>query len=276
VKAPAWRELLAYAPPPDRLAGRVLLVTGAARGLGRAVARSLAAHGAGVVLLDKDRAGLETLYDEIVADAGPEPALYPMDLRGATPDDHADVAARVGDALGRLDGLVHVAGVLGTLTSIESYDPLAWAEVFQVNVHAPFLLTRACLPLLRAAPDASVVFTSAAAGRRGRAYWGAYAASLHALEGLARVLADELETTAPVRVNSLDPGPVRTSLRAAAYPSENPAGVPAPEALTGPYLFLSGPDARGLSGAALGPPPDAPGTGPDPGPGPCPDPCPDP
>lgn len=240
-----------YAPRADLLAGRVILVTGAGAGIGRAVSLAFAAHGATVILLGRTVARLEGVYDEIVAAGGPQPAIYPMDLEGATPDDHADLADNVAAELGRLDGLLHNAGLLGTLTPIEHYDPVEWLRVIQVNLNAPFLLTRACLPLLKAAPDASVLFTSSGVGRRGRAYWGAYSVSKFGIEGLMQILADELEENSTVRVNSLNPGRVRTAMRAAAYPAENPRELPAPADVVTPYLYLMGPDSIGVRGEAL-------------------------
>lgn len=240
-----------YAPRADLLAERVILVTGAGDGIGRAVSLALASHGATVVLLGRTTRKLEAVYDEILAAGGPTPAIYPMDLEGATPDDHHDLAENVGSQLGRLDGLLHNAGLLGTLTPIEHYDPVEWLRVIQVNLNAPFILTQACLPLLKRAPDASILFTSSGVGRRGRAYWGAYCVSKFGVEGLMQVLADELEANSTVRVNSLNPGRVRTAMRAAAYPAENPDLLLTPADIVTPYLYLMGPDSVGVRGQAL-------------------------
>jgi NAD(P)-dependent dehydrogenase (short-subunit alcohol dehydrogenase family) len=240
-----------YSPSPDLLAERVILVTGAGDGIGRAVSLAFAAHGASVILLGRTVRKLEEVYDRVVHDGGPEPAIYPMDLEGAGPDDHEQLADRVGEEFGRLDGLLHNAGRLGTLTPLEHYEPDEWLRVIQVNLNAPFLLTRACLPLLKRSGDASIVFTSSSVGRRGRAYWGAYSASKFGVEGLMQVLADELENDSRVRVNSINPGRVRTAMRAAAYPAENPAELCAPEDIVLPYLYLFGSDGRGVHGQAL-------------------------
>jgi len=240
----------AYQAPPELLASRVILVTGAGSGIGRAVSLAFARHGATVVLLGRTVRKLEAVYDEIVAEGGPEPAIYPMDLLGAAAAHHQELGFKLDAEFGRLDGLLHNAGLLGALSPIEHYEGETWANVVQVNLNAAFLLTRACLPLLRHAPDASLVFTSSSVGRRGRAYWGAYAASKFAVEGLMQVLADELANTS-VRANSLNPGRVRTAMRAAAYPGEDPSSVPAPEDIVSAYLFLMGPDSRGVTGRAL-------------------------
>jgi NAD(P)-dependent dehydrogenase (short-subunit alcohol dehydrogenase family) len=240
-----------YAPRADLLAGRTILVTGAGDGIGKAVSSACAAHGATVILLGRTVAKLETVYDDIVAAGGPQPAIYPMDLEGATPDDHRQLAENVASQLGRLDGLLHNAGSLGSLTPIAHYDPVEWLRVIHVNLNAPFLLTQSCLPLLERASDASVVFTSSGVGRRGRAYWGAYGASKFGVEGLMQILADELEENSTVRVNSLNPGRVRTAMRAAAYPAENPAELLTPAEIVAPYLYLMGPDSAGVHGQAL-------------------------
>lgn len=240
-----------YTPRGDLLGGRVILVTGAGDGIGRAVSLAFAAHGATVVLLGRTTAKLEAVYDEIAAAGGPQAAIYPLDLEGATPDDHRQLAQSVESQLGRLDGLLHNAGLLGSLTPIERYDPVEWLRVIHVNLNAPFLLTQSCLPLLRRAPDASIVFTSSGVGRRGRAYWGAYSASKFGIEGLMQILADELEENSAVRVNSLNPGRVRTAMRAAAYPAEDPAELLTPADIVAPYLYLMGPDSLGVRGQAL-------------------------
>lgn len=240
-----------YTPRADLLAGRTILVTGAGDGIGKAVSSAFAAHGATVILLGRTVVKLEAVYDAIVAAGGPQPAIYPMDLEGATPDDHRQLAENVASQLGRLDGLLHNAGLLGSLTPIAHYDPVEWLRVIQVNLNAPFLLTQSCLPLLERAPEASIVFTSSGVGRRGRAYWGAYGASKFGVEGLMQILADELEENSTVRVNSLNPGQTRTAMRAAAYPAENPASLLTPADIVVPYLYLMGPDSVGVHGRAL-------------------------
>lgn len=239
-----------YKPSADLLRDRVILVTGAGTGIGRAVALAAAAHGATLVLLGRSQARLEETYDAIETAGHPQPALVPLNLETATVKDYEELAATLDREFGRLDGLLHNAGILGRLAPIDHYDPETWLKVCQVNLNAPFLLTRACLPLLRSPEQASVLFTSAEVGRQGRAYWGAYAASLAGVEGLVEVLADELENTA-IRVNSIDPGPVRTGLREEAYPAEDPTPLALPESVVGPYLYLLGPDGHGVHGRKL-------------------------
>lgn len=240
-----------YVAPPDLLAERVVLVTGAGTGIGRAAAMAFAEHGATVILLGRKRAQLERVYDDIEARGWPQSMIVECDLAHAGPDEYAVIAQMLEHEFGRLDGLLHNAAELGVLAPIEHYDPSSWNTVMQVNVTAPFLLTRACLALLQRENDASIVFTTADVGRRGRAYWGAYGTACFALEGLAQILADETAGNARVRVNTVDPGPVRTEFRAHAYPAEDPKTHPLPEEIMSVYLYLLGPDSRGVSGRAF-------------------------
>jgi NAD(P)-dependent dehydrogenase (short-subunit alcohol dehydrogenase family) len=205
-----------------------ILITGAAQGIGHASALALAARGATLILLDKDVQGLEQLYDAIEAAGGPEPALYPMDLAGATPVDYDELAERIVDQVGQLSGLLHNAAMLGVMSRIEDYDPQTWYKVMQTNLHAPMLLTQALLPVLCPCVTAQVLFCSDTVGRRPKAYWGAYAASKAGLEALMAVLADELEQR-PIQINSFDPGPTRTQLRNQSFPAEIHEQLQSPE-----------------------------------------------
>lgn len=245
------QTFLDYQARPDLLANKVILVTGAGDGIGRIAAKSCAAHGATVVLLGRTVKKLTSLYDEIEQAGGAQPAIYPMNLEGASPKDYSDLADSLQSAFGRLDGLLLNAAELGSLTPIEHYNIETWYKVMQVNLHANFLLTQACLPLLKTAPRASVVFSSSSVGRQGRAYWGAYAVSKFALEGLMQVLADELSSQTQVRVNSLNPGKCRTRMRAQAYPAEDQAQLVLPETLMPAYLYLLGDDSQSINGQSL-------------------------
>jgi len=240
-----------YFPKKDLLDARVILVTGAGADLGSAAARAFASHGATVVLLDHDVPALETVYDDILQMGAPEPAIYPMSLMGASPIHYEELVERVESEFNRLDGLLHAGAELGIPSPIEYYDAMQWAKVIRMNLHAPFLLTQACLPLLKRAEDASIVFTSDDVGRKGRAYWGAYGVSKFAIEGLIRIIADELETQPNLRVNGIDPGAVRTHLRATAYPAEDPMTLPLPNEIMSAYLFLMGRDSRSLNGVVV-------------------------
>jgi len=240
-----------YHPPKDLLAGRVVLVTGAGDGLGRAASLAYARHGAKVILAGRTQTKLEAVYDEILAEQLATPLLMPLDLAKAGMREFEQIAAAIDREFGRLDGLLHSAATLGTLTPLALYDLETWHRVMQINFNAAFLLTRACLGTLEKSPDASVIFTSSEMARQGRAYWGAYAAAGSALENLAQVWADELSTNTAIRMNTLDPGAVRSALRVRAYPGENPLTLPAPEDVMPMYLFLMGPDSRNTTGQAL-------------------------
>jgi len=191
---------------------------------------------------------LETVYDAIVAAGGPRPSIAPLDLERADANHYGALAEAVRNEFGRLDGLVHAAAALGERAPIEHYDVVKWLKVMHVNVNAAFIVTQALLPLLRLSQDASIVFTTSGVSVRGRAYWGAYAASKFAVEGLMQVLADEIDTTTGIRVNSVNPGPMRTLMRAAAFPGEVPATLPQPEQVLGPFLYLLGAESRGVTG----------------------------
>lgn len=245
-------QMYDYHPSSDLLAGRIILVTGAGRGIGEAAASTFAAHGATVLLLGRTESDLAALYDRIEAAGHPQPVVIPFDLESATPEQYAQLAAMIEREFGRLDGLLHNASIIGPRMALEQLPGLEFARVMQINVNAMFMLTQALLPLLRASEDASLVFTSSSVGRKGRAYWGAYGVSKFATEGLMQTLADELENTAPnVRANSVNPGGTRTGMRAQAFPAENPEVNPTPQEIMPVYLYLMGPDSKGVNGQAL-------------------------
>ncbi|AOE86437.1 YciK family oxidoreductase [Pseudomonas sp. TCU-HL1] len=240
-----------YSARPDLLKDRVILITGAGRGIGAAAARTFAAHGATVLLLGKTEASLNAVYDEIEAAGHPQPAVIPFNLETAQPHQYDELAATLEAEFGRIDGVLHNASILGPRTPIEQLSGDNFMRVMQVNVNAMFMLTSTLLPLLKLSRDGSVVFTSSSVGRKGRAYWGAYAVSKFATEGLMQVLADEVDGIANVRANSVNPGATRTSMRAQAYPGENPENNPEPAEIMPVYLYLMGPDSTGVNGQAF-------------------------
>ncbi|WP_022965496.1 YciK family oxidoreductase [Denitrificimonas caeni] len=239
-----------YTAPADLLKDRVILVTGAGRGIGAEAARTYAAHGATVLLLGKTEKRLNAVYDEIVAAGHSEPVVIPLDLEKAAPEAYQELAAMVESEFGRLDGLLHNASILGPRTPLEQLAGENFAKVMQINVNAMFMLNSAMLPLLRLSKDASVIFTSSSVGRKGRAYWGAYAVSKFATEGLMQVMADECDDTS-IRANSVNPGATRTDMRAHAYPGENPLNNPTPAEIMPVYLYLMGAESTGVTGQAL-------------------------
>jgi NAD(P)-dependent dehydrogenase (short-subunit alcohol dehydrogenase family) len=238
----------AYVPPPEALKDRVVLVTGASGGIGGELARSCAALGARVVLSGRNVKRLEAVYDAIRAAGGARPSIAPIDFEQADASQYAALANAVREEFGRLDGLAHVAGQLGERAPIEHHDVVAWMRVMHVNVNAAFILTQALLPLLRLSQDASVVFTTSGVSQHARAYWGAYAVSKFALEGMMQVLADETDTLTQIRANSVNPGKTRTAMRAKAYPGEDAESVPLPSQVMPTYLYLLGPASRGITG----------------------------
>ncbi|WP_237065452.1 YciK family oxidoreductase [Microbulbifer guangxiensis] len=237
-----------YSPAPDLLKDKVILVTGAGDGIGRIAARTFAAHGATVILLGRTTAKLEAVYDEIEEAGGPQPAIFPMDLNEARIETFEHFAEAVDQEFGRLDGILHNASVLGQRTPIVNYHYATWEQVMRVNVNAAFGLTKTLLPLLEKSDAGSIIFTGSGVGLKGRAFWGAYAVSKFATEGLMQVLADELDGVSNIRVNSINPGATRTNMRAAAYPAEDPNTVTRPQDIMPTYLYLMGDDSRGVSG----------------------------
>ncbi|MEE4244518.1 MAG: YciK family oxidoreductase [Kangiellaceae bacterium] len=223
--------------PNNALADKVIMVTGAGDGIGKEAAISYAKLGATVILVGRTTEKLEQVYDMIEQAGAPQPAIIPIDFEHLNEHNAQQIGEKIVEEFGRLDGLLHNASILGELTPIELYSESLWQKVMQVNLNACFLLTRFCLPALKAANAASIVFTSSGVGNNGRAFWGAYSVSKFATEGLAQVLADELDNT-NIRVNTINPGATRTSMRAKAFPGEDPASIKLPAELMPLYCYL--------------------------------------
>lgn len=240
-----------YQPRSDLLKDRVILVTGCSEGIGRACALACAVHGATVIISDQTEEDVADLYDQIVTSGLPEPAILPLNMETAGEEYCARMALTMHEEFGRLDGLVHCGAFTPFLSRIDDYDADEWERVIRINLTTPFLLTQACMPLLRQSRDASVVFTSDRVGRKGLAYWGAFAAAKFGIEGLMQTLAEETDSSSQIRANSIDPGVVRTGLRARLYPGENPYELPGPETIMDQYLYLLGPDSKGVTGQTL-------------------------
>lgn len=236
---------------PGCLTEKVLLVTGAGDGIGRACALAFAGLGATVILLGRTQDKLEAVYDEIKQRGGREPAMVPLNLAAAQPRDFAQLADMLDAEFHRLDGIVHCAAILGDITPMELYAPDTWLQVMQVNLNAPVFLTQAMMPLLKASPAASVVFTSSSVGRKGRAFWGAYAASKAGIESVTQILADENEHIGTLRFNAVNPGATRTTMRAKAYPAENPLNLKTPEDIVPLFTWLVSDDSKGTNGRSL-------------------------
>ncbi len=235
----------------ESLTGKVIMVTGAGSGIGKALSIKLASLGATVILLGKTLAKLEQVYDEIEKLHYPMPAISEFDLANAGEIQYQQLIDNTGNEFGKLDGLVHNASILGELTPLELLEQDVWDKVINLNLTANFKLTQAMLPLLKRSDDARLIFTSSGVGRKGRAYWGPYSVSKFAVEGLMQVLADELETNTNIRVNSINPGATRTAMRAAAFPGEDPNSLPTAEQILPGYLFLFSKQASCVNGEAL-------------------------
>jgi NAD(P)-dependent dehydrogenase (short-subunit alcohol dehydrogenase family) len=237
-----------FTPDAGLLAGRVILITGAGGGLGRALAVESARAGASVILSGRNAAKLDRVYDEIEKLGGPQPAIAALDLAAATAADYDNLAKTIDDEFGKLDGLVHCAALLGDRTPLEQYDVPTWCKVLHVNLTAPFILTQVLLPNLRKSADASVIFVSSGVVTNQRPYWGAYAVAKSGLESVRSMLSQELEGEPNIRVNSVNPGRMRTGMRAAAYPAEDPNTLPAPVSVSGTFLYLLSALGRGIDG----------------------------
>jgi NAD(P)-dependent dehydrogenase (short-subunit alcohol dehydrogenase family) len=237
-----------FTPDTGLLAGRVILITGATSGLGRALAVECARAGATVILSGRNGAKLERVYDEIETMGAPQPAIAMLDLAVATAVDYDQLANTVDLEFGKLDGLVHAAGLLGDRTPLEHYDVPTWCKVLHVNLTAPFILTQVLLPTLRKSADASVIFVSSGVVKNQRPFWGAYAVAKTGLESVRSMLSQELDGEPNIRVNSVNPGRMRTAMRAAAYPAEDPNTVPTPASVSGTFLYLLSARARGIGG----------------------------
>lgn len=239
-----------FQPEAQVLANKTILVTGAGDGIGRVAALTYAEHGATVILLGKTTAKLEAVYDEIVNKGWPEPAIVPLDLNGATKKHYQDMAQTIKAEFGHLDGLLHNAGILGVLSPFEHLDLDTWQKILQVNLTSAMLMTQALMPVLAKAPQASVIFTTSGVGRKSRAFWGGYAVSKFATEGLMQTIADEYEGST-IRTNCINPGATRTKMRNAAYPGENQLTLPTPEQIMPLYLYLMADDSVGINGQSL-------------------------
>ncbi len=236
-------------PPknPVHLDNQRILITGAGGSLGAEFAEQAAAAGAELVLLDRDIKALEKLHDDIEANGYAQPALYPLDLMGASPDDFAELAHRLQESLGGLDALVHAAADIGEPAPLALYEPQAWLKCLHVNLNAAFLLTQALLPLLRE-NEGRVIYVSDGCGREGQAAMGAYGVSKWAVEGLMATLAAEHSAANPILTCSIDPGPLRSRLRRQLFAGEMADEAPTPRAAGSGLLALLDPTQPPVNG----------------------------
>ncbi|MFL0809515.1 MAG: YciK family oxidoreductase [Agarilytica sp.] len=240
-----------YQADNNLLKDKIILVTGAGDGIGRTAALTFAKHGATVILLGRTLQKLEAVYDEIENKGYAQPAIFPMNLEGASEHDYEAMFDTLNNEFSHIDGILHNASELGPRTPIAQYPVGEWQKILQVNLTAPYMMTKSLLPLLENSKGASVIYTSSSVGRKGRSFWGAYAVAKAGCENLMQTLADEYDGNGNIRFNSINPGATRTNMRAAAYPAEAPSTVVTPEEIMTPYLYLMGDDSKEVNGAQV-------------------------
>ncbi|TLU67532.1 YciK family oxidoreductase [Thalassotalea litorea] len=239
-----------YQPSAQCLTNKTLLVTGAGDGIGKQAAIHYAKYGATVILLGRTVAKLEQVYDEIIASGYPEPAIVPLDMKGATPQNYQDMTNTILDQFGKLDGALLNASMLGELTPFANIAKQIWDDVMQVNLNAQFYLAQALIPALAKADSASLVFTTSGVGNKGRAYWGPYSISKFATEGMMQVIADEYEDSA-IRTNAINPGATDTKMRQTAFPAEDKRKIASAEDIMPAYIYLMSDDSKEINGQRI-------------------------
>lgn len=237
--------------PHYTLNNKTILITGAGSGIGRAVALDCAQAGATVILLGKDQTKLEAVYDEITALNAPQPAIFPLNLLSATEHDYTSMHDILTEEFDCIDGLIHHAGILGASTPVANLTLTDWQNVQTVNVTSAFMLTKTLHPLLKQAPNASIVFTTSNSAQTGKAFWSAYSASKAGLENLAQTLKLEYDKTSHIRVNCIAPGAIKTPFRAHAFPAEDPNTLQAPNEISGIYAYLMSDESLTINGERI-------------------------
>ena len=240
-----------YKAPKNLLKDKVILISGGGSGIGREAGLTFTTFGAEVILLGRDSSNLDETYSLFEKNNLKKPVLQVIDLETAQEEDFQKVSEEVFKEFGKLDGLLNNASILGTKTSIQNYNFKEWRSVSKINFESALLLTKSLLPVLQVADNSSIIFTSSGVGKKGKAYWGAYAISKFATEGLVQILSEELEKTSTIRVNAVNPGAVRTKMRAKAYPAEDPKILKSPKEIMNAYLFLMGIDSLGITGKSI-------------------------
>ena len=240
-----------YKAQQNALTEKVILVSGGGSGIGKSAGLIFAEHGADLILVGKNPAHLESTYQEFLDKNLKPPLLHVMDLEKSNENDFQEINTVIEKEFGKLDGLLNNAGILGDKTPLENYKIDVWKKVFDINVHASFLLTKSLLPVLKTAVNSSIIFTSSGVGKRGKAYWGAYSLTKFATESMMQIFSEELENTSNVRVNSIDPGRVRTKMRAAAYPAEDPLSLLEAKDIMNAYLYLMSNDSLETKGESI-------------------------
>ena len=233
-----WQK---FTPKPQCLNNKIILITGAADGIGKTVSIAAAKYGATVIMLDKKTRHVEKVYDHIKEQGFAEPVMLPFDLLNTSPQSVEIILDGIMSDFGRLDGLLHNAAELGSPSPMDQYDIEYWQKVMLVNLQAPYFLTRGLLPALKESQQAQLIFTSAKCGRQPSAYWGAYGVAYGGIETQMKIWAEELENPSNIIVNSIDPGAVRTSLRRRSHPGESQESIVPPQSISNAYIqMLSG------------------------------------
>ncbi len=220
------------------LAEKNILITGASKGIGREVAMSLSKYGANVVLLARDENNLDALYDEIVNTHKTSPMIIKCDLNDLDENKAQEIANVLSENISCLDGLIHNAAILGKMASMIDYDLITWNKVIQTNLTSSYLLTKFLSPMMEQSTNPRIIFTSSGVVKKGRAFWGAYAVSKTAIKSMSEILQDELEPISNIKVFNFDPGATRTSMRAFAYPAEDPESLKNASSLIDYYLWM--------------------------------------
>ena len=233
------------------LENKVILVTGAGDGIGKAAAISYASHGAKVILLGKTLSNLENTYDEIIKQGYEDPSISLLDLSKADGNDYDDLRDNLANNYKHLDGLLLNASILGDRSPIEDYDISVWVQTLHINLTAQFILVKTLLPVLHLSNKASVIFTSSGVGKIGKAFWGAYSVSKFGIEGLSQILSNEHSNDKSTRFNCINPGAIDTKMRKAAYPLENPMNLLKPQDIMEKYLWLMSDDSSDVFGQSI-------------------------
>ena len=217
---------------------KVILITGANKGIGKMLSLEFSKMGVNIVLLGRNEESLDSVYDEIISTTSTKPLIIKCDLSDIDNKSAKQINDEIMGVYGRLDGVIFNAAKLGKMSTIEDYEEDIWKEVFNINLYSAFIISKEILPALKAAPNGRIIFTSSGVAEVGKAFWGAYSASKFAVKGLAEILRDELDTTSNIKVFNYDPGKTRTSMRALAYPAENPQDLKEPKVLFNDYLWF--------------------------------------
>lgn len=238
-------DLKSYIPKKDFLSEKIIIITGATDGIGKALSYSCAKFGAQLLLLGKNEDGLKSLLDSLLKLSGTSHQSYLIDFSIAGENDYIKFSEHIAKQYQAIDSLVLNAGYMEAMQGMRNFQLDTWLTTITINQHAPFMLAKSCIPLLERSDDPSIVFSTHECSK---AYWGAYGAAKSAQAGMMKILANELDGDKPIRVNGVDPAPVRTKLRLTNFPGINPENFAAPDKVVAPYLYFIGPDSKGVTG----------------------------